>query len=223
MDQAGFIDLATNSLSPLDSIYQSLLSIGNSTALELAIGNSIPIYQHYHSIENQNRELNVQLLGNSGFGIGRMYLIDSIQNNNQYKYDSLRLEGLSQSSAVSNLLAQQNLVSQPIQIINGTLTLNLQANAVCLIEIALSELEIAENVLANVACFPNPSNGKIRLELPKNSSENSTLYVYNNLGQQVYKTEILQQETEYDFSFLEKGIYYLSVNNSGEKIKLILN
>lgn len=223
LDQAGFIDLATNSLSPLDSIYQSLLSIGNSTALELAIGNSIPIYQHYHSIENQNRELNVQLLGNSGFGIGRMYLIDSIQNNNQYKYDSLRLEGLSQSSAVSNLLAQQNLVSQPVQIINGTLTLNLQANAVCLIEIALSELEITENVLANVVCFPNPSNGKIRLELPKNKNENSTLFVYNNLGQQVYKTEILQQETEYNFSFLEKGIYYLSVNNSGEKIKLILN
>lgn len=79
LDQAGFIDLATNSLSPLDSIYQSLLSIGSSTALEIAIGNSIQVYQHYHSIENQNRSFHIQLAGNSGFGSGRMYLIDSKQ------------------------------------------------------------------------------------------------------------------------------------------------
>ncbi len=221
LDQAGFIDISGNSLSPLDSLYQSLLPIGNATALEIAIGNAIPIYQHFDSLEN--RSFHLQLAGNTGFGFGRMFLIDSTQNNNQFKYDSLRSLGLSQSSAISNLLLQQNLVSHPIQIINGTLDLNLQKNAVCLIEIALSELDLPQNNLANFACFPNPSNGKIQVNLPINMNENSTLFVYDNLGKLVYKTEINQQENEFNFAFLEKGIYYLSLNNTSEKFKLILN
>lgn len=223
LDQAGYIDIASNNLNPLDSIYKNLISIGNSSSLDQAINNSISVFTHFATIENQPREFVIQLAGNSGFGLAKMYLIDSTHNNNQFIYDSLRLAGFNQSSAISNILPQQELEAQTVEVINGSIELNLQANSVCLIEILLSQLNVSHNSLADFSFYPNPSSGIIHLEFAQEITENSRIMVYDNQGKKVYENQLVEQQNEFNFSLLEKGIYFISLNNSGEKLKMILN
>ena len=54
LDNAGYINIAGNDISYLDSIYQGLITISSSNPINTAINNSISVYDHFSSIENTN-------------------------------------------------------------------------------------------------------------------------------------------------------------------------
>jgi hypothetical protein len=61
--------------------------------------------------------------------------------------------------------------------------------------------------------WPNPSNKDIYIEL----STNEEIKILNSIGLQVYKTEGVGQ-IKIDVSDFEKGIYFIQLNNSVQKI-----
>jgi hypothetical protein len=65
------------------------------------------------------------------------------------------------------------------------------------------------NATANVfTIFPNPSNGIISI---KNIDYNSTIELYNVLGEMLYKEKANSDNVSFDFSKLASGNYYLKV------------
>ncbi|HRN94317.1 MAG TPA: T9SS type A sorting domain-containing protein [Chitinophagales bacterium] len=77
----------------------------------------------------------------------------------------------------------------------------------------------------SVNVYPNPSNGQLNLIYTSNRVENSTLRIFNLTGKVVYKKELVSQsginQESILMSDLQKGIYFLSLNNS-KAIKLIV-
>ena len=68
------------------------------------------------------------------------------------------------------------------------------------------------SIFRNVSIFPNPSAGKIHLQLDQDLLTNqSGLEIYDFQGIQVYKLSKLDEKTaqEIDLSHLNKGFYYI--------------
>ena len=63
--------------------------------------------------------------------------------------------------------------------------------------------------------WPNPSNEQIYIEL----STIEDIKILNSIGQQVYKTEGVGQ-IKIDVSYLDRGIYFVRVNDSVQKIMI---
>jgi len=72
-----------------------------------------------------------------------------------------------------------------------------------------------------ISIQPNPSNGEFSLKLKTNGSSAFEFKVRNTLGQLVH-SELINingvQTKQFNFSNLEKGIYYLSLQNETENI-----
>ncbi len=64
------------------------------------------------------------------------------------------------------------------------------------------------------AVFPNPNNGNFVL-MGRQTPENSTLEIYNSIGQMVQRKELKTIHTEIDLSKEANGIYYLKVLKNG--------
>lgn len=86
---------------------------------------------------------------------------------------------------------------------------------------------LSETTSMNVQIFPNPSNGKFRLQTENFSNSNYQLTIINLLGEIVYK-ETLQNSQNHinqmiDVSFLENGIYTVMLeDNNYKSVKSLL-
>ena len=65
------------------------------------------------------------------------------------------------------------------------------------------------------AVYPNPSSGKIKIELKQYSSlENTIISIYNVQGKLLFQQPLKKDITELDISGFEKGVYILKLTNN---------
>jgi hypothetical protein len=73
--------------------------------------------------------------------------------------------------------------------------------------------------------FPNPANDLLTINFDNYYLDNSTLIIYNTLGQVVLKEKISGRTSNLNITSLESGIYYVSIDNGSvtERQKFIKN
>ncbi|MCC7332856.1 MAG: T9SS type A sorting domain-containing protein [Flavobacteriales bacterium] len=64
--------------------------------------------------------------------------------------------------------------------------------------------------------YPNPNNGNFTLEIE--NFENTTIEIYNNLGQLILKNNLIQNLTTIDLTKFSKGMYFVKVNSVNKVI-----
>jgi hypothetical protein len=216
LDSAGYIDIAGNSVSHLDSIYKGLIIIPNSNPMQIAINNSIGIYQHYDSIATSPRQFNLNIGGYTGNYSGQLFIVDSTQNNMQFKYDSLLTAGYTQSSAISAILPNQNINYSTISINAGQYPFSLQPNAVCLFKINIPGISsVAENNIEthNFTIYPNPTSTSLTISYSSQQIIKDRIQIYNSMGALVKTVDPKQSSTVIDVSELASGLYIVRLKN----------
>jgi len=77
---------------------------------------------------------------------------------------------------------------------------------------------------ANIAIYPNPTEGILNVKLNGYKSEIVTIRIFNSNGQVVLTDEILKSSVEFNLTHLPKGVYVVELQNgtktSGTKIVL---
>jgi hypothetical protein len=71
----------------------------------------------------------------------------------------------------------------------------------------------------NISVQPNPSNGEFSLTFQTNEKTTFQLTIRNTIGQLVHSEKIIFQginTKQFNFSDLEKGVYYISLQNESE-------
>ncbi|UYZ60869.1 S8 family peptidase [Hymenobacter latericus] len=71
---------------------------------------------------------------------------------------------------------------------------------------------------ASWAVFPNPSHGRLQVQLPPNAAAGSVLVLRNNLGQQVRTWLVTQATTELQLLALPAGVYLLQWQLAGGQV-----
>jgi hypothetical protein len=70
-----------------------------------------------------------------------------------------------------------------------------------------------------VSLYPNPSSGKIQVQITGNEQKTYTITVYGILGAEVYSSTVQTDNTNpFDLSFLNAGSYFLKIQNSNSEI-----
>jgi hypothetical protein len=64
--------------------------------------------------------------------------------------------------------------------------------------------------------YPNPSNGKITVEIAKNSATESVIFLYNSVGSLVMEKNGHESTVQLDLSSYPKGIYFIKVLNGNQ-------
>lgn len=219
LHNAGYINLSTSNFLKLDSIYRSLIILPGSNPLQLAINNSISVYQHYSSIFTTTRSINLSLNGYNGSYVTKYYLIDSTRNNMQYKYDSLLAASYTQTNAINAILPIQGLKNSMTNISGGQLSFTLQPNAVCLFKIHIPGIiGVKENHMENkrFKVFPNPFSSSTTLKSDKPFVD-ANLTVYNSIGQEIKQVKNIKgQEVTLQRDDLPVGIYFARLTEEGK-------
>jgi len=80
----------------------------------------------------------------------------------------------------------------------------------------IDESEINEN---SFSIFPNPASGQVTFVVSsiKYTGDNSTISIFNSLGKLVKKLNVLSTKFQIDISGLEKGLYFLKLENEDYK------
>ncbi|MGV6862521.1 MAG: GH39 family glycosyl hydrolase [Putridiphycobacter sp.] len=225
LDSIGYIDISNNDVSMLESIYNGQTAISNSNFINIAINNSIPTYNHYKNIETNNRQFNLNIANvNSGTYNGEGHLIDSTENNFQYRYDSLMASGFTQNNAISNIVSNQIMSATNVSLVNGTYALNMQPNSIQLLQFyiafLLDEPEITqENAI--LTAYPNPTNHELIIQ--NYGQKIGEFEVYNSKGQKIFSGQSDLNEYQLNISNYSPGIYFLKIKNSSQSIKFIKN
>jgi len=220
IDNAGYIDIASSDLSQLDSIYKGQITIPNSTAINIAINNSIPIYSHYDSLQTINRSFNLTVNNLSGNHNGISYKIDTSNNNTQYRYDSLLTQGFTQTDAITNCISNQDLHFSPIQLTNGQVSFSMQPNAIQLFQFVIPEaLNTSHKIeVDQLIIFPNPTTGIFNIKSSYNIGK-TTLSSID--GSVILSLETNNTNMTVDLSSFAAGIYVLRIIESNKTIKII--
>lgn len=217
LDSAGYISIVGNSLSPLDSIFQGLLPLPNTNPMQAAILEGRSVFAHFDSLTTQDNVFNIQIPGYTGSYVGEIWLLDSTHNNLQYRYDSLRSIGQSQTTAISTILTNQNLSAQPIIFTNGTFSLSLQPNAVALVQCSIPGLTaaIAPFYSPPVILYPNPANEVITIETTDPEWKNSLFEVYNAAGIKLMQEKLSYGTANIQLSQWPSGKYWIVFPENG--------
>lgn len=192
--------------------------------MQIAINNSIGIYRHYDSLETTSRLFKLNIIGYTGNYSAQVFIVDSVQNNMQYRYDSLLRAGYTQSSAISAILSNQNINYSTISITSGQYTFSLQPNAVCLFKIYIPGIiSSTENnfVSTNFDIYPNPTSDKLTIALPSQQKSKSILQIYNTMGVLVKTVDINHSSIVIDISELSSGLYFIRMTNSQQTKRFI--
>lgn len=73
------------------------------------------------------------------------------------------------------------------------------------------------NLLDEISIYPNPMSHTLNISLP--GFEKNKIKIFNNNGQQIMEEYIISSKIKIDVSSLQRGIYYLSVENAaGDKV-----
>ena len=76
-------------------------------------------------------------------------------------------------------------------------------------------LELTEDA-ANI--YPNPTNGILNIEF-KRAIEKSSFELFNSIGKQIIKTELLEINTQLNIEHILHGIYFYKISSNGVPIK----
>ena len=115
--------------------------------------------------------------------------------------------------------------SSYIVIGNDTLT---NDTASCSLEILVAKISqtntnVVNLKLSNTNIYPNPSSGKLKVELTKKPSSTTQLTITNLLGEKLQETKLTDQASEITLNY-PKGIYFITISNAIERTtqKIIL-
>lgn len=206
LDSANVISIATGDVSTLDSIYRELLTIPNSSSVNMAINASIPIYAHYDSLQLSERSFSLAINGISTSHIGEMIRIDSTQNNLQFVYDSLLNAGSTQASAISSITSDQDLVTESCSIVNGTMSFSMEPNGVLLLRFVIPGLASVSEERSKhaVLVYPNPTATSVYMRAKEPIGR---IRLLNPEGKLLNELSTAESELELDFSNYPPGVY----------------
>ncbi len=221
LDSAGYINLVTNDLSLIESIYAGQTTIVSSSALNTAINNSIPIYAHFDSIKIGNRQFELNVMNLTGTHSGVVFNIDSTKNNAQFVYDSLLIQGNTQVGAITNITSNQSMVQEAATLTNGTLSVSMQANSVRLYQFVVPELLNVQDLLEEslIQVYPNPAKN---FALVKSNQIIGNVIVVDISGKVLQIFHVDSFGATIDFSSYSQGIYFLNFEDLNQSIRLIL-
>ncbi len=83
--------------------------------------------------------------------------------------------------------------------------------------LTIENISVEENINTNFNIYPNPTKGKITIEL-NNSSSESQLSVYDLYGKVITKETSIHKTTELNLTHLESGIYYILLKSHNQII-----
>jgi hypothetical protein len=118
-------------------------------------------------------------------------------------------------------------ISMPITVSNNT---GLQQNSKVDHWYSTASFSITSNVayylstaseslpsIKEVSCYPNPVSTNLTIELNTSVFDSYQLQVLNYLGQRILVTKLSGLKTEFDVSYLPKGIYFVRLFKNGEQ------
>ncbi|NQY07863.1 MAG: T9SS type A sorting domain-containing protein, partial [Flavobacteriaceae bacterium] len=75
-----------------------------------------------------------------------------------------------------------------------------------------------------VLIYPNPTTGRVTVELPYGDSSSTSLAVYDMIGNRLYQSEVIQtNQSSLDLSQYPSGIYFIKViTEKGTVIKKVI-
>lgn len=73
-------------------------------------------------------------------------------------------------------------------------------------------LDVNTSKKHSFSMFPNPTSSKVNIAVATDFLEDSTIWIFNNLGQEVYSAT-LSDQTKIDVSNLANGVYFVQVNS----------
>ncbi|MBA2612516.1 MAG: T9SS type A sorting domain-containing protein [Bacteroidetes bacterium] len=197
----------------LDSIFRGLIVLPSTSLLSQSINQAIPFYNRADSMFKFGRTINLHFKGLTGIHSANLYMVDSIQNNIIYKYDSLITNGYTRNSAVTFLYPNNTISFKTITISDSIYSFHLKSNSVALIEALIQNPQsIYENLSSqhNFKIYPNPSKEKIFFEVEKGQSYLHTFQIFNTLGECVREAQLVNR-SELDVSNLSEGLYIIQV------------
>lgn len=220
LDSAGYINMVMNDLSYLDSIYQGLITIPNTNPINIAINNSIPIYNHFNSLQSVNRQFNLNVMGLNGVHSGINYTIDSTSNNLQFKYDSLLTQGFNQTSAISSITSNQSLAISNVTLINGQNSFTMEPNSIQLFQFVIPEIvsidESSEEL--EILIYPNPTDHTFKIESEGIIGE---IQIYNVQGKLLESLKSNQNFSTISLSKYASGVYFVKLIDLKKSFKVM--
>lgn len=220
IESAGYINVTTNDLSQLDSIYRGLIAIPSSNPINTAINNSIPIYNHLDSLQTSNRQFNLNVLGLNGVHSGINYTIDSTSNNYQFKYDSLITQGFTQANAIINITNNQSLEHKPANLINGKNSFSMQPNSIQLFQFVIPEILSVDELRneLNLLLYPNPTDNTVRIESEEIIGK---IQVSDFSGKILELINSNDKQSIINLSSYSSGVYFVKLLNWNKIFKII--
>ena len=221
IDNIGYIDISTNNLSYLDSIYKGLITIPSTNAINIAINNSIPLFSHYDSLQTNNRIFNLNVNGIIGAHLGVNYKIDSTNNNLQFKYDSLLLQGYTQANAILKITNNQTLEFTIASLNNGQIMFSMQPNSVQLFQFVIPEILSIDDFSQelNLLIFPNPTNGIFEIKSKQSIGE---IKITSINGKVIKTADSNENNITIDLSNYSSGVYFIHFVNMNKTVKIII-
>lgn len=219
LDSAGYIDIVGADVSYLDSIYQGLVTISGTTPIEIAINEAIPTYNYYASLLNGPRSFNIDIQGISSITGSEYYRINDTLNNSKFVYDSLINSGFNQSGAISYIVSDQSLQPSSLSISGNSISFQTSINEVAYIELKIPELLGMENLNKNTSMiYPNPTSDRINVI---STAILGTVQIRNISGQTVFEKNIQEPMAELSLASQSSGVYFISVESTGEVHKVV--
>ena len=220
LDSAGYIDIPISNLSRLDSIYQGQLTVPSTTAINTAINNSIPIYNHFDSLQHVDRQFILNVAGLHGVHTGINYTVNSTHNNLQFKYDSLLAQGFDQASAINYVTANQSLVFSGDSLLNGQTSFSMEPNSVQLFQFIIPEVVSVDDVKkeVNILIFPNPTEHTFTMESEEVIGK---IQIYDTQGKMLKSFQSNQRSRVIDLSKYPAGVYFVKRVDSNATFKVI--
>lgn len=213
LDSMGYINIATNDFSRLDSIFRGLLSVNGTSLIEYGIVQGTQVYAHFNAYQSAPRTFQFTVNGLTGVAPCVVYLVDSTHNNMQTLYDSLISAGYTQSNAINFVTAVQGFHSYADVVTNGTAQITLQPNAVCMIRIYMPGISGIAETKTEFSVYPNPARDFIVLHSPCTNDHPDVLITDFSGNVAAQKTV---QDGRVSTADLAAGMYVLSYSCSGK-------
>ncbi len=219
-----FIKSGITSNTLIDSIFKGLIVLPNKNSLSLTLNLSPPLYKRNDSLLNFGRNIDIRINGLIGNHNGRLFLIDSTNNNQIHAFDSLINTGYSRQDAVTKLKSHNDLKSNEIQITDSLFSFHIQANAVALIEFYVPDLtEVSENFKKeeNIEIIPNPACDYIEIKGINHDIPSQNIKIYNSFGETIEVIYPANSCYRINVTNYRTGLYYIKVNNSIQKFLVL--
>ena len=82
-------------------------------------------------------------------------------------------------------------------------------------QVGLSELYSS----TGFSVYPNPAHNKLIIQLDHFNSNNTTLTIYNMLGETVLSKKLIDKIANINIDFLDNGVYFICIYNGKETIR----